>query len=134
MTITITPTTVIQPQNQLVITVSGSGFQCGSAPVAVIFRAPIYGYPSAVAECNGFVIKITFNSGIFPIHKSISFIVPGVTNPSSAQSALSNVQAALVALAGAGHLIGRDFVGTFPAIQTGHQSVLEPFQNEEAPV
>jgi hypothetical protein len=117
MTVTLTPATRIELGSKLVFTVAGSGFSCGSGPVSVHFNAPTSGSPSAVTFCNNFEITARFDSGVFPIHKSITFVIPGVTNPSSAQNALSNIQAAL--MTSENLIIGRDFVGTFPAIEEG---------------
>jgi hypothetical protein len=117
MTVTISPVTLIQPGNKLVITFAGAGFACGAAPVNVSFKVPSSGSPSAVASCASFVMTTTFNFGTFPTGKSISFVVPGVTNPSVSQSSQSSVAASLTTAAG--DVIGRDFVGTFPAIRPG---------------
>ena len=117
MTVSLTPT-FVTPSNggKLIVTLSGSGLTCSGCAVA--FVSPASGASANAAVFSGTapvrVMTVTLTAGTFSANTPISFTVSGVTNPTAAQAALSNVASAVTSSTGV--IQGQSTTGTFPAI------------------
>jgi len=120
MTVTLTPGVAVPSPGKILITLTGAGLSlANSGGAAVVFMSPANGaYGTAALSGTGpFVLTVTvnLNGGTFPVGQPIAFFIPGFTNPSSPQAAVTNVAAAFTANDGTA-IPGSSVTGTYPAI------------------
>ncbi len=111
MTVTLQPATAVPSTGKFVVTLSGSGLACSGCGVA--FSSPA-GASASAAVFSGTVMTVTLTAGTFNANALIVFTVSGVTNPTAAQVARTNVASAVTSSSGV--IQGQSAAGTFPAI------------------
>jgi len=112
MTVTLQPATAVPSTGKFVVTLSGSGLACSGCGVA--FSSPASGASASAAVFSGTVMTVTLTAGTFNANALIVFTVSGVTNPSAAQAARTNVASAVTSSSGV--IQGQSAAVTFPAI------------------
>jgi len=116
MTVTLTPGVAVPSPGKILITLTGAGLNLAGAP-AVAFVSPATGAAgtAALSGTGPFVLTVTLTGGTFPVGQQITFTIPGFTNPSSPQAAVTNVAAAFTTNDG-NTIPGSGVTGTYPAI------------------
>ena len=113
LTVSLTPATTTPVNGKVVITLQGSGITLASSPApTVTITTP--SSATGTASLTGLVLTVTLTAGTFTGGQEIAFTISGFTNPSSAQSALTNIAAATTNAAG--NLLDAGAAGTYPQI------------------
>jgi hypothetical protein len=118
MSVMLVPSIPFPSGSELVVTLSGSP-SCG-AGTSVSFTSPASG-AAGVASILNSILTVTFTSGVFVANSAIVFSFGGVRNPMAPQTALTNVQAAIVNNVTVRSL---DSVGSFPEILIGRMGAV----------
>ena len=113
LTVSLTPATTTPVNGKVVITLVGSGITLASSPApTVTITTP--SSATGTASLAGMVLTVTLTAGTFNGGSEIAFTISGFTNPSSAQSALTNIAAATTNAAGS--LLDVSAAGAYPQI------------------
>jgi hypothetical protein len=111
MTVVITPAAVVPSNGRIIISLTGTGIALTAAS-QLAFTSP--SNAAATFFMSSLVLNVTLTAGTFAAGSPIVFTVTKIRNPSSPQSALSNIVAVLTT--NDMSQIGRGTEGTFPAI------------------
>jgi hypothetical protein len=123
MSVLLTPSVPITSPSVLAITLTGSsGVSCPPGQGVTFGNHSSATTPAAAASFTNNVLSVFFFAGSFPAGQQIQFSIVGVTNPASAQPALSSVAAAITAVSSA---LAGSLSGTFIAIR-GVQTLNAP--------